>query len=486
MSPRLVAYILAASTLALPATAADVTDRQAHALEQQIRTWLTSTLGTQVKLSERPIQIEPKGDQYRMTLPITGGGTAISATARPLDSGIWALDQVAFSLPAHFTVMQPLPPKEGEPQKPRPVTYTVDALAQEGHAVWDPSFRTASTISLSTTGLRSEAVGDGLHQTTTLESSKSTSTLQPAEPGRVDLQSDGSGDAYSLVSEGGPLGPIHVTMQRIQANATLTGLSRVRGVEALRALISMALSAPATPEAGEPKSGRPPMDMVAVRALLESLRDAASAMTVNETAEGFAVSVGAFNLAADTARFGMDIKTVKGVLETRMDVGVEGIAPQDGVFAALVPRSVTLRPVFTGAATKDLLDYALAGTVPGSPNQALLKALFSHGGLDAGLESASVVLGDTTLTAVGSVHFAAPAQQTATAEITAVNFDNLVRTATALPMAQQAMPVLLLIKGLGRSVGEKLVWSVAYQAGRVSVNGTDLSALTGAGPKKSP
>ena len=44
----------------------------------------------------------------------------------------------------------------------------------------------------------------------------------------------------------------------------------------------------------------------------------------------------------------------------------------------------------------------------------------------------------------------------------------------------QVLPALVFAKGIGRNVGDKVVWDVTYLGDKLLVNGTDLSAMTGA------
>jgi hypothetical protein len=50
------------------------------------------------------------------------------------------------------------------------------------------------------------------------------------------------------------------------------------------------------------------------------------------------------------------------------------------------------------------------------------------------------------------------------------------------PALKRALPMILLARGMARPQGDRLLWDIAYTKGHVTVNGTDLSALTGAPP----
>ena len=85
---RLSIFALALLPLASGAWAADATPDGAKALEQQVRDWITSTLGPQVKIAARPLQVTPEGDHYAIIIPFGDAPDAprITADARPASS----------------------------------------------------------------------------------------------------------------------------------------------------------------------------------------------------------------------------------------------------------------------------------------------------------------------------------------------------------------------------------------------------------------
>ena len=120
------------------------------------------------------------------------------------------------------------------------------------------------------------------------------------------------------------------------------------------------------------------------------------------------------------------------------------------------------------------------------PTPADIAALFSHGGVTGGLDSMTVEVGGATFTGQGSLVATAPSAQavTGTAQVTATNYDDLMQKVSAIPgMGQQALPVMVFIKGIGRTVDNKLVWDATYKDGKVLINNVDLTAMAaGAGP----
>jgi hypothetical protein len=66
---------------------------------------------------------------------------------------------------------------------------------------------------------------------------------------------------------------------------------------------------------------------------------------------------------------------------------------------------------------------------------------------------------------------------TGSAVIRLTGYDALLQQASALPLAQSAVPVLIFLKGIGKPQGDAIEWDISYARKKMLVNGTDLSAL---------
>ena len=62
-------------------------------------------------------------------------------------------------------------------------------------------------------------------------------------------------------------------------------------------------------------------------------------------------------------------------------------------------------------------------------------------------------------------------------ELRLSGLDALLRTLRQVPEAAVAVPVLLMLKGLGEASGNETVWRIEYADRKVTVNGTDLSDM---------
>ena len=218
---------------------------------------------------------------------------------------------------------------------------------------------------------------------------------------------------------------------------------------------------------------------------MQSLQDFASELTLDETLDGIALHYGSFGGRAGQLRIGMGAKSDGGLLQAHIDLGLDGLALPDmppGGIADLLPRKIALRPVLSGVPTQQLMQVLAAGRGSrdaGPPPE--FAALFSKGGVSAGLESFAFDLGSTGFAGMGAIMADSPQQISGQAQVTATNFDDLMQRANTMPELTSVLPAFVFAKGIGRVVGNQLVWDITYRDNKLLVNGTDLSAMTGGG-----
>ncbi len=476
------------------AQAADVTPEQAKALEGQMRNWIQNTLGSGVRVVDRPIQVTPEGDHYRLGIPlaVTRGfkpdTIMLTGTARPTGGGRWSFEELQFPSPSSFTLSMPAPPKEGQttPSPPVPVDYTVTIGAQDNQGVYDPSFATPSTLVTSLRDLRVAASSALTDQLTTVQRLAGTNTLRPAGVDRVDLILDSTLEGYALSSKMGDDRPVDVAAQKVRATGEISALSQDRIATMIPVLVRLTGGvAPGLPKSGsKAPTGAPAVDPELLRVLVQSLQDLASELTLDETIDGIAVRYGPYGGAASRLRIGAGAKSDDGLLQAHMDFGVDGLVLPGvplGDLADLLPHSIALRPVVSGIPTQQLIRLlAVAGTSKDGPPPEFA-ALFSRGGVSAGLESFAFDTGGASFAGMGKMVFDSPQQMTGQAQVTATGFDSLVQRANDMPELAGVLPLFVFAKGIGRTVEDRLVWDITYRNDKLLVNGTDLSTLTGSG-----
>jgi hypothetical protein len=493
--------VLATSAAFSPARAEDASPARAAQLENQVREAIGGLLGPAVNLAASPVKITAAGDHYDVSLPIPGprgpaGPQTIQLTgmARPGDNGTWVVENVRTTNPLTFTIDMPQPgaspgtqPVPTAPIPTTPVTYTLDQQGQTGRILWDPSFKTPSTWTASTQATTFRAAGAPGAQASTIGPISTVATLRPAGPDRLDALLDGTMQDYRMDMTGAAAGgnAVQAGMKTVRVTAALNGVSREHGAALIRALASMGASvATAPPPPGTPPKVAPEL----LKATLAALQDFASDFTLDETLEGFIVSAQGQTVALDRMKIGMDARSDTGLLRAGLTLGMEGLTLPDmplGDMAALIPTRIALRPVVGGVAVADLLHLATLASENSQPGPADIAALFSHGGITGGIESMAVDVAGASFTGQGTMVATSPdpAALSGTATITAEHFDALMQKVQSMPaLAQQAVPVMVFIKGIGRDVGGKLVWDISYKEGRVLINNVDLTAMAGGRP----
>jgi hypothetical protein len=95
-------------------------------------------------------------------------------------------------------------------------------------------------------------------------------------------------------------------------------------------------------------------------------------------------------------------------------------------------------------------------------------------------------LGPAKIEGVGHLVALSPNSWRGNARVIASGLDELTDRARTTPELQQALPVLVMLRGLARPDGKRLVWEIASDGGSVTVNGMDLSQLGGDKPKAKP
>ena len=188
------------------------------------------------------------------------------------------------------------------------------------------------------------------------------------------------------------------------------------------------------------------------------------------------------------AQIGFQTRTDQGILQAQMSLGMEGLTLPD------LPLGDMADP------DPDQGDLA-ARRCPGSPSptwssspttsqngqeppDADIAALFSHGGVSVGLDSFGIDVGGSSITGMGKLLIASPDDFSGTAQITATNLDLLQQRVAASPELAQAGPVFIFLKGIGRTVQNRMVWDVTFRDGRLLVNNQDLSAMLGMAPPR--
>jgi hypothetical protein len=354
--------------------------------------------------------------------------------------------------------------------------------------VFDPSFATPSTLEMSYGALDLQAQSPRLNQSTHMEHYDGTLTLRPGAAGHIDAVTDASAQNYTLTSQLENGHTLHLTMDKLHVSGGIDGLNRDQAAKLVQGLIEMATSARTAPA---PASGQhddsdklSPANKAALHTFLLSLQDVVSGLHLQEDIQGIHVAYDKQQGGAALLRVGMHGDAPQGVLNTRLDFVLDGLdipALPPGPMHDLIPSKIAFSPTLSGIGVHELYALALSATEPdGQPNEAeAIATLFSHGGITAGLNDVALQIGQTLVQGAGVIVAASPADVHGQARVTATKLDVLIQQAQSMPDLAQAVPVLLLLKGLARTEGETSVWDVSWEGNKLLVNGVDVQKMFG-------
>ncbi len=480
----IVAFVLAPTlpTIAL----AQVTPDRAAALQQQIQGWLQSTLGITTTSGTSPVRVTAAGDHYDVAAPLGNTPDAPVMTGKMTDTGDgrWAMDDLSLPSPSVFRYRLPPSKTPGAPEGD--VTSTVTIGSQTQHAVYDTTFVTPSTSTSTLKDMSITTEGKNLTQLTHVDSGNGTATMTPVSDGRVDVAVNSTFDGYTLkMSSGAATAPVAVAMGKVSVIANFAGVSRAGALEIAQKLSAkLPNAAPANPTA--PKAAQDSEKMVA---LLTSLADLAKGVTLDEKVDDLTVTTSNLTGTLKTLSIGLNSTAAGGKLQARMPLTAEGLTLPElglGSMATLIPSRLTFTPSIGAVPTDALLRVARGYGNKQEPTNDDIASLFSQGPITAGLQDMSVDMAGANFSGNFNTLVTSPSQFSGTGTITAVNIDKLQQAMAADPQTAQFAPVIIFLKGIGRSEQSRLVWDVIYNDGRLLVNGQDMAALMGPPSQPAP
>ncbi len=492
---RLPHHVALCLLLLLPCAgwADDIGPDQAQTLQNQLKDWLATLLGPTVKLPDMPWQITGEHDHYRLAWPIPGldnptGNPAVIAEVRPLDAGRWSIDNVQAPPAAAFTVTVPATPGDLAKGGPMKVAYTIGK--QDIHATIDPNLATPSTLHADVGAVAITTDNATQHQEQHVDRYLADATLKPAQNGRIDVAMSGAMEGWKSAATVNGGEAMAIAAKSIRAKGTIEGVSRDR-VAALLAAAGATLGAlPADVIQKGSKAQLPAPAKAQVRLAIEALRDMMTAVNLEETIDGLQVEVaGMGGVAMQHILIGFGGEAPAGKLHVWFDIGLDGLntAVLPPKIAAYLPRHVEVRPSLSGVQTADLVKLATDATEDNADDRvtADIAALFAHGGAVLGIEALSFDLGPAKLDGTGRITMLSPSTWHGEAHLSATGLDELTTQARTNPDLQQAIPILIMLRGMAKPAGDRLVWDIVSDGPSLTVNGLDLSQLGGGDTPKS-
>jgi hypothetical protein len=469
-------------------SAEEVGPAQAEALQQQLQDWLAGLLGPAVKLPKVPWQVRADHDHYVITRPTPGlttpsGEPAVTATLRPLDRTRWSIDSLAVPASGSFSVTLP--------QAESSVRTQFAIRHQDARGVIDPTFNSRSQLhsELSDVSLKSE--GSKQSQEQRFDRHQMEVSLTPTQSGRLDLLMDGMTEGWNSASQAKGSSPIAVGIQKLHAVAQVNGISRDRLASLLTATGGVIGAWPADLQKRGEKPDLPPALRKQMRLVVEALHDMLTSVTLQETLDNVQVEMaGVGGMSIKRFLLGMGGAAPDGRLHAWVDLEMDELASPSlpPNIAAYLPHRVKIKPSLSGVLMADLHKVALDATEDGMGNDRFapdVDAIFAHGGFRFGLETLSFDLGSAKLDGSGEVTVVSPDSWHGAAHLVATGFDDLTAQARNSPELQSALPALIMLRGLAKQDGERLVWDVVSDGPKTTVNGLDLSQLAGTDKSKS-
>jgi hypothetical protein len=179
-----------------------------------------------------------------------------------------------------------------------------------------------------------------------------------------------------------------------------------------------------------------------------------------------------------------------GELHVWFNIGLDGLdAPGlPAKFIAYLPHHLDFRPSLSGIQTADLMQLALDATEEDADKArfvAHVMALALHGA-KLGVDALAFDLGPAKIEGTGHITMLSPVTWRGEAHLTASGFDDLTALAGTDPDVQRALPILIMLRGLAKPDGKRLMWDIAINGLAVTVNGIELSQLGGDRSKGKP
>jgi hypothetical protein len=475
------------------ARADDIGPDQAQSLQQQLKGWLAGLLGPSIKLPDLPWQITGEHDHYLITWPIRGletpkGDVGVTATLRPLDDGRWSIEDLKAPPAGSFTMTLPEgPDSKGGPAK---VGFTVGK--QDNHGVIDPGLTTASNFHSEIGEVAVTTDSANGHQEQHFDRYLVDTALKPESDGRLDLTVDGTATGWRSAAQVNKGTPVAIGIDTMHAVGRIQGVNRERVAAVLAAAGNLvgALPADTLQKGGKAELTAPARAQL--RLIATALQDVFTAISLEENLDGLKVEVAGMG-GVSMKHFGLGFggEAPDGKLHIWFDIGLDGLDSPSlpPKIAAYLPHHIELRPSLSGIQTADLRKLALDATDKDADVKELtpdVMAMFAHGGIDVAVERLAFDLGPAKVEGVAHVNVLSPGAWRGTAHLTATGLDDLTTQARGNPDLQQALPVLIMLRGLAKPEGDHLVWNIESDGPNMIVNGIDLSQLGGDKQRKPP
>ena len=486
-APSRFALFLCLTLLAAPAQA-QTTDSQADALKASLLQVLSlASLGS-LTVQPAAASVTRDGAAYQVRLPLSGlsapPDAAVTAVARPLPHGGFDVASMTFppsgTLDTIFT--------NGTPSR---IVFAIGS--QAASAQLGPAPTAGSSYTAKFGDIRLQTSQADRHVDQTIDRFGSDGTVIAAPDGRVSFSAQSQGTGFHIVGHGANGVLSDTSIPAMAGHFSVDGLDTAQGTRLMAAARAVIAGAPAArpqppPRPNEPGFAASPAQRRQWRAAVDAASGLLNRIEVNEILEGtrFRFATGNAEAAATIGniRLSLDANAAQERLNGRLDVSLDGIATPTAPIetAELMPHHVDLKTVMAGVPIAPLLAL-LRAAADGQSDPALLQAraiaLFDEPGARIGIETLAFDAGPLTVT--GSAHLRphGNGRLGGAIHLAARGVDALLALMQRQPGLQQALPMIFLAKGMGRTDGDSLVWDITVADGRLTVNGTAFGQPAG-------
>ncbi len=475
LAPAVIALALS------PAVArAEISLENAQALEQQIHEWLNGLVGSLVDIPDRPIAIEPEDDHYRVMLPLgdalsafglEASNATFTAEARPLPGDRWAVDDIRIP---NLRVQIP----DGMPGGP--LTWSMSIPEQRISAVIDPSLATATTFDAEISGQTATTEGPNGAHASAIQHYIAHSAWMPSGDGRIDIVSSTEGQmmkASQMLPDGTP---VNWSIGRLRGSLRIDGLAAGSFASIVQSAMDLV---PAINEAQQ-GGGLPPDARGRAKQLLTQVRNLLGGFRAEETLEEMRFEAAGHSGSFGKLEVGMGAAAEHGKLDFHLRLALDNVDSPDipaGPLREYLPRHFAVDPHVSGVPVEDATQLLLAAIDSDQPDPDQLQeqalALLQKSPVTVAVDNVELDLGPARLHGGGGVRISAPDAISGEGTISVVGLDALMKRATTVPDLKPALPVLIMLKGLGHQEGNSTTWRISYAGDKVMVNDNDLSGM---------
>ena len=474
--------IIALALLVPTAAWADATADQAQSLERQLHDWVNGLVGQVVGIGDRPVHLTAEGDHFRVEIPMQAAAEAvgfdaanatITATARPLSGGRWSLDDIRIPASVHLT-------GGTDPA----IDWSMKVADQQSSAVIDPSLATASSFDADIRGQTSTTAGSDGEHTSQIDHYVAHSVWMPTGDGRMDVLANTTGDKLAMSQTLPDGSPVNWSAEHVQNNVRVDALAAASFGSIVRTVMDMVPVAMSMQQSGPPPDGLPPDARKAARTVVLQVLDLWSGFSVDETMDRVHLEAAGHEGSLTRFDFGFAGGTRQGKMDLHMNLAVDGLESPEipaGPLRDFMPHHIALKPRLSGVPMQETRQLVLRAIDSDGANAGELveqaTALLHKAPVTVGVDNVELDLGSSRLRGGGEVRIAAANEMSGHADITVVGLDGLMKQVAAVPELKQAMPFLILAKGLGHQEGNATSWKIVYSGKKITVNDNDLSSM---------